>query len=49
MSVFDHPEFDHHEAVHYAHDKASGLKSHYFYSFHRAWPSRWRLPTLAIR
>jgi leucine dehydrogenase len=27
MSVFDHPEFDHHEAVHYAHDKASGLKA----------------------
>ena len=27
MSVFDHHEFDHHEAVHYAHDKASGLKA----------------------
>jgi leucine dehydrogenase len=27
MSVFDHPEFDRHESVHYAHDEASGLKA----------------------
>ena len=27
MSVFDHPEFDHHESVHYVHDAASGLKA----------------------
>jgi leucine dehydrogenase len=27
MSVFDHPEFDRHESVHYSHDDASGLKA----------------------
>ncbi len=27
MSVFDHPEFDHHEAVHFFEDPASGLKA----------------------
>ena len=27
MSVFDHPEFDRHESVHYVHDAASGLKA----------------------
>jgi leucine dehydrogenase len=27
MSVFDHPEFDHHEAVHFFDDEASGLKA----------------------
>ncbi len=27
MSVFDHPEFDHHEAVHFFDDPASGLKA----------------------
>ncbi len=27
MSVFDHPEFDHHEAVHFFDDAASGLRA----------------------
>lgn len=27
MSVFDHPEFDRHESIHYAHDEASGLQA----------------------
>ncbi len=27
MSVFDHPEFDHHEAVHFFDDPATGLKA----------------------
>ena len=27
MSVFDHPEFDHHEAVHFFDDPASGLRA----------------------
>ncbi len=27
MSVFDHPEFDHHEAVHFFDDEATGLKA----------------------
>ena len=27
MSVFDHPEFDQHEAVHYFHDAATGLRA----------------------
>lgn len=27
MSVFDHPEFDQHEAVHFVHDEATGLQA----------------------
>ena len=27
MSVFDHPEFDQHESVHYFHDKTTGLRA----------------------
>ena len=27
MSVFDHPEFDQHECVHFVHDEASGLRA----------------------
>ena len=27
MSVFDHPEFDHHEAIHHLTDRASGLRA----------------------
>jgi len=27
MSVFDHPEFDQHEAIHFFHDAATGLKA----------------------
>jgi leucine dehydrogenase len=27
MSVFDHPEFDKHEAIHYIHDAATGLRA----------------------
>ena len=27
MSVFDHPEFDQHESVHYVHDAATGLQA----------------------
>ena len=27
MSVFNHPEFDHHESIHFFEDPASGLKA----------------------
>ncbi|WP_210396153.1 Glu/Leu/Phe/Val dehydrogenase dimerization domain-containing protein [Motiliproteus sediminis] len=27
MNVFSHPEFDHHEAIHFCHDEASGLRA----------------------
>jgi leucine dehydrogenase len=27
MSVFDHPEFDHHESIHYVHDADTGLQA----------------------
>ncbi len=27
MSVFDHPEFDQHESVHYVHDANTGLRA----------------------
>ena len=27
MSVFEHPEFDQHESVHYFHDQATGLRA----------------------
>ena len=27
MSVFDHPEFDQHESIHYVHDAATGLRA----------------------
>jgi len=27
MSVFDHPEFDQHESIHYVHDTATGLRA----------------------
>ena len=27
MSVFEHPEFDHHESIHYVHDTDSGLQA----------------------
>ena len=27
MSVFDHPEFDHHEAIHFFDDEKTGLRA----------------------
>ena len=48
MSVFDHPEFDQHESVHFVHDADTGPQGNHRDSLHGTRPRGRRLPSLAV-